>query len=171
MPGSARLLPYDWADGLPLPHPGEARWREAERTARESIRLQPASAAAYYHLGRALLLQQRYPEATVAFEQVREISPTSSTADLGLGQLYLAQGDYDRAVAALSKAADSKAAINQFWLCSAYAAHGNKEKALSTLQNALAAGYHDFAALDASPYFSSLRSDPRFQQLIHRYHR
>jgi hypothetical protein len=30
-------------------------------------------------------------------------------------------------------------------------------------------GFHDFAALDASPYFSSLRTDPRFQQLILRY--
>jgi hypothetical protein len=61
--------------------------------------------------------------------------------------------------------------INLFWLSSAYAAHGDKEKALGTLQKALAAGYRDFAAIDSSPYFSSLRTDPRFQQLTQRYRR
>jgi len=28
---------------------------------------------------------------------------------------------------------------------------------------------HDFAVIDDSPYFSSLRADPRFQQLTQRY--
>ena len=89
-------------------------------------------------------------------------------ADLGLGQVYLAQGDYDRAVASLTKSALT-AAINYFYLSAAYAAGGDKEKALATLQKAFEAGFHDFAALDASPYFSSLRTDPRFQQLNQRY--
>jgi tetratricopeptide (TPR) repeat protein len=87
---------------------------------------------------------------------------------LGLGQVYLAQGDYDKALAALSKNA-RRAGINYFWLAAAYAAHGDKEKTLCTLQKAFDAGFHDFAALDASPYFSSLRTDPRFQQLTQRY--
>ncbi|HSA93791.1 MAG TPA: hypothetical protein VLE48_12330 [Terriglobales bacterium] len=37
------------------------------------------------------------------------------------------------------------------------------------LRQALAAGYRDFAYLDASPYLASLRSDPRYQALIRRY--
>jgi len=40
---------------------------------------------------------------------------------------------------------------------------------LGSLQEALNAGYGDFATIDASPYFSSLRSDPRYQRLIQRY--
>jgi len=50
-----------------------------------------------------------------------------------------------------------------------YAGRDDKEKALAALKEALTAGYRDFAAIDASPYFSSLRADPRFQQLIGRY--
>jgi tetratricopeptide (TPR) repeat protein len=83
---------------------------------------------------------------------------------MGLGQVYLAQGDYDKALAALSKSV-RPAGINYFWLGAAYAARGDREKALATLQKAFDAGFHDFTALDTSPYFSSLRTDPRFQQL------
>jgi TolB-like protein/cytochrome c-type biogenesis protein CcmH/NrfG len=143
---------------------------ESEKAAREAIRLGARSVQSYYHLGRALTLQGRYQEAMATFDHTRELSPTSPTADLGLGQVYLAQGNYDRAVAFLLKTtAKSKSAIYVFWLSSAYAAQGDKEKALVTLQQALNAGYRDFATLDASPYFSSLRSDPRYQQLIRRY--
>jgi hypothetical protein len=30
-------------------------------------------------------------------------------------------------------------------------------------------GFGDFAALDASPYFASLREDPRYKQLVLQY--
>jgi tetratricopeptide (TPR) repeat protein len=88
--------------------------------------------------------------------------------DLGLGQVYLAQGDYDKAVAALSKNV-RPTGIDYFWLAAAFAARGDREKALATLQKAFDAGFHDFSALDASPYFSALRTDPPFQQLTQRY--
>jgi serine/threonine protein kinase/Flp pilus assembly protein TadD len=140
----------------------------AEKAARESLRLESTYPKTYYHLGRALFLQQRYAEAIAAFEHARELDPTSFWADLGLGQAYLAQGDYDKAVAALSRRL-RPAAINYYWLGAAYAARGDKEKALATLQKGFEMGFHDFAALDASPYFSSLRTDPRFQQLSQRY--
>jgi serine/threonine protein kinase/Flp pilus assembly protein TadD len=140
----------------------------AEKASREALRLQPSFVPAYYHLGRALLLQKRYAEAIDFFQREKELSPNSTMADLGLGQVYLAQGNYEQAVAVLTKSALS-AAINYFYLSAAYAAHGDKEKALATLQKAFEAGFHDFAALDASPYFSSLRGDPRFQQLNQRY--
>jgi serine/threonine protein kinase/Flp pilus assembly protein TadD len=140
----------------------------AEKAARESLRLEPALyPKTYYHLGRALMFQQRYAEAIAAFEHSRT-DPADSFPDMGLGQVYLAQGDYDKALAALSKSA-RPAGINYFWLGAAYAARGDREKALATLQKAFDAGFHDFTALDTSPYFSSLRTDPRFQQLTLRY--
>jgi len=141
----------------------------AEKAARESMRLEPfLYPKNYYHLGRALILQQRYPEAIAAFQHARELDSTDTFPDMGLGQAYLAQGDYDKALAALTRSAQP-AGINYFWLSAAYAAHGEKEKGLATLQKAFEAGFRDFAALDASPYFSSLRTDPRYQQLAQRY--
>ncbi|MGA8216101.1 MAG: protein kinase [Candidatus Sulfotelmatobacter sp.] len=153
-----------WALGYEEPPEAVA----AEKAARESLRLESSYPKTYYHLGRALSLQQRYPEAIAALEHARELDPTATWADLGLGQVYLAQGDYDKALAALSKKV-RPSGISYFWLSAAYAAHGEKEKALATLQKSFEAGFHDFAALDASPYFSSLRADARFQQLTLRY--
>jgi tetratricopeptide (TPR) repeat protein len=140
----------------------------AEAAARKAIRLQTSLYPAYYHLGRALLLQKRYDEALAAFEQMRHINRGASSANLGIGQVYLAQGEYDKAVQAIS--ADLRpSGINYYWLGAAYAARGDKEKALATMQKAFEAGFHDFAALEASPYFTSLRGDARFQQLMQQY--
>jgi adenylate cyclase len=140
----------------------------AEKAARESIRLQPSLYSAYYHLGRALSLQQRYAEAIATYEHAKELNSTSTLADLGLGQAYLAQGEYDKAVAALSKGM-RPVGIYHFWLAAAYAARGDKQKALVSLQDAFEMGFRDLPALDASPYFASLRTDARFQQITQRY--
>jgi TolB-like protein/cytochrome c-type biogenesis protein CcmH/NrfG len=158
-----------WALGYMLPPDAAA----AEKAGRESIRLQPSLVGAYYHLGRALLLQGRYSEAIAAFGESKELDPAFTTANFGIGQVYLAQRDYDRALTMFLKQSGEslKSPVVLFMLSSAHAGRGDKEKALDELQKALAAGYRDFAAIDANPYFSSLRSDPRFQQLIRRYRR
>jgi tetratricopeptide (TPR) repeat protein len=62
-----------WA--LAYEQPPEAT--EAEKAARNSLRLESTYPKTYYHLGRALFLQQRYPEAIAAFEHSRELDPTS----------------------------------------------------------------------------------------------
>jgi eukaryotic-like serine/threonine-protein kinase len=134
------------------------RTAAGSRGGREGCTGIPASATlalvAYYHLGRALFLQQRYAEAIAAFEHARELNPTSPYLDLGLGQVYLAQGDYDKAVAALSKNV-RPTGINYFWLAAAFAARGDREKALATLQKH---STRDFTILPYSmPARTSLR--------------
>ncbi|MGA7931335.1 MAG: tetratricopeptide repeat protein [Candidatus Sulfotelmatobacter sp.] len=100
---------------------------EAEKAAREALRLQPSLMVAQYHLGRALLLQGRYEEASKAFEQSAELGEVEY-GDLGAAQIYLAQGNYDAVVARLLKRGEPKEAINSYFLSSAYAAKGTKGK-------------------------------------------
>jgi non-specific serine/threonine protein kinase len=154
-----------WA--LAYEEPPEAA--AAETASRESLRLERvAYPGSYYHLGRALLLQQRYDEAMAAFEKAHQLDPNDNFGTLGLGQVYLAQGEFDKAVASLL-ANMAASAIDYYWLAAAYSARGDKEKALSTLQRAFDFGFNDFKALDASPYFAGLRGDGRFQKMVAKY--
>ncbi|MGA7924862.1 MAG: hypothetical protein WCA20_02575 [Candidatus Sulfotelmatobacter sp.] len=111
------------------------------------------------------MLQRRYPEAIGAFEQAG-IRPRVHLLGPGAGTSLSGARDYDKALAAQSKSIRA-AGINYFWLGAAYAVRGDKETALATLRKAF--GFHDLAALDTSPYFSSLRTDRRFRQLTQRY--
>jgi hypothetical protein len=77
-------------------------------------------------------------------------------------------GEYDKALSAILTSF-RPSGISYYWLGATYAAKGDRAKALETMQKAFQAGFSDFAALDNSPYFAVLRTDPRFQQLIQRY--
>ena len=90
--------------------------------------------------------------------------------ELGLAQTYLAEGDYDKALTAILKSnVGTAASINYYWLASVYAARGEKEKSLAALQKACELGFHDFSALEVSPYFATLRTDPQFPKIVQRY--
>jgi adenylate cyclase len=140
----------------------------AEQAAREALRLEPQFSHAYYHLGRALLLQQRVDEATEAFEHILELSPDAGIAHFGLAQAYLSRGQFDNALAESMKGAFG-GAVGHFLRCAIHAARGNREDALVELESALDQGFRDFTALDTNPHLESLRSEPRFQQLVRRY--
>ncbi len=140
----------------------------AEKAARESIRLEPARFVTQYHLGRALLLQGRYDEAETAFRKAKELSAVSTLPEFGLAQVFLAKGDLGRAISLLEQNPKGNA-VNDYWLACAYAAHGEKEKALANMEKAFAHGYRDFASIETSPYLASIRRDGKFQQLIDKY--
>jgi len=112
----------------------------------------------------------RYQEAEAAFQQARDLGSDSTTGDLGLGQMYLLQGNSERALPLLERQS-RKNSNNLFWLACVYSAHGDKDKALAAMQEALQLGFRDFAAIDASPALAPLRSGPRFQQLTGHYRR
>ncbi|MFZ0285710.1 MAG: protein kinase [Terriglobales bacterium] len=156
-----------WALAYQQPPDPEA----AEKASRESLRLGFTNVSAYYHLGRALLLQKRYDEAIAAFSQGASISPESTTPQFGLTQVYLAEGDYDQAISNFFKEPEEvrSSPINQVVLAFIYAARRDDGKSLAALHKALDGGYVDFATLDASPYLTELRKDPRYQKLIAQY--
>ncbi len=162
--------PYAWgllAWALSYQQPPDPE--EAEKAARQAIRLEPTLFSSYYQLGRALLHQRRYEEAIATLKYAKVLNADFAAADYGLALVSLAMGDYARALAQITRLTRYREVpIGLVLLTSIYAARGEKEKALACLEKALARGYRDIAAIHTSPYLVSLRSDPRFQDLIHR---
>ena len=142
----------------------------AEKASREALRLGFVSMGAYYHLGRALLAQGRFDDARNAFEQSLQANPASDTPHLGLAQVHVAKKEYDLALGELAKSKTGRhTSINLYYTSAAYAGKGDAASALAALQEAFQVGFRDFTALESSPEFATLRSKPRFQQLVARY--
>jgi tetratricopeptide (TPR) repeat protein len=139
---------------------------EAEKAAREALRLSPSLSYAQYHLGRALYMQGRFPEAMAAFDRCEELSGNPDTANFGRAQALTAQKRYAEAVTLMLKRSPLKTALDFYWLSASYAGNGEKEKALANLQKALELGYKDFAAIKANPAFDWVRGDARFQEMV-----
>ncbi|HXR33013.1 MAG TPA: protein kinase [Verrucomicrobiae bacterium] len=142
---------------------------ESEKAAREALRLNPSVGYLQYHLGRALYLQNRFPEAMAAFDRCEELAGNGDTANFGRAQALAAQQRYAEAIATMLKRPVLKTAVDFYWLSSFYAGNGDKEKALATLQKSLDLGFRDYPAINANPGFASLHDDPRFQQLLRRF--
>jgi tetratricopeptide (TPR) repeat protein len=119
-------------------------------------------------LAKALAMAAVPDEALAAFEQMQQIAPRANSASLGIGQVYLAQGEYDKALKAMM-ASFEPAGINYYRLGATYAAKGDHPRALETMQKAFQVGFSDFAAIDNSPYFDSIRNDPQFRQMLSKY--
>jgi TolB-like protein/cytochrome c-type biogenesis protein CcmH/NrfG len=136
----------------------------AEKSVREALRLGFSTLAAYYHLGRALMVQGRYDEAIAAFEHARTLAPTSGNPDFGIAQVYLAKKEYDRASQFFQRMPEGlrKLPGPRFVNSCILAGLGEPDQSLAELQRAVEGGYRDLAAIEASPELGAIRSDPRF---------
>jgi len=138
----------------------------AEQAALKALELQPDFPGAYYHLGRAYLHQKRHDEARAAFEKAADLNPAFRFS--GMPQYYLAIGDYEAALASQGPAA-LDTAIALFYAASIHAAAGRADEALKSLEDSFKMGFRDFPGLERSPYFDSLRDDPRYGEMTRRY--
>ena len=154
-----------WALAYETPPRAEA----AEEAAREAIRLQPMYPGAYYQLGRSLIAQGRYEEAKAAFETSLEQDPGFSTGYMGLAQYSLAVGAPEAALAELEKTRSKNTALNFYYRSAAHTLLGDSDRAITDLESAFELGFRDFAVLETNDYFSALRDDPRYEELIDRY--
>jgi adenylate cyclase len=144
--------------------------RAAESAAREAIRIDPTWFLSYHQLGWALQLQGRYEEAVAAFEYGAQLSPAYRANYWGLGRVQLALGNYDEALASLEKAHSlGETGELLVYMGAAHAGLGDVDGALAAVEQGLARGFRDFDAIEGSPYFASLRDDPRFQALLEKY--
>jgi len=153
-----------WVLGYQQPPDAES----AEQAAREAIRIQPQFTVAYYHLGRALLLQRRLDEAEAAFAHISELSADDTFARYGAAMVHLARGEYAEALEA-HRAARLGGSAARMLRASILTASGDEHGALAELEAAFGEGLRDFSGLAADPYLAPLRDNPRYLELLQRY--
>jgi len=141
---------------------------EAVRLLSEAVALAPDDGEARFQLGKAQLAQHRASEAVATLERAVEISPGNGWAWNSLAYAYLESKQPAKAASSFERVlvfAPHSATLLYNTAC-AYALSENKDKAIEMLDRAITEGYKDKAGMSADPDLVSIRSDPRYQEIV-----
>jgi serine/threonine protein kinase/tetratricopeptide (TPR) repeat protein len=147
------------------------RYDEATEQLRKTLEMEPNYVQGHYYLGMNLLQQSKFKEATAEFEKARAIAPMFVYPISALGYAYAIAGRRMEARQMLDELTElskqeyvlpaSKAIV--------YAGLGDKDNAFKWLEK----GYDERSlgggeTIKVDPVWDSLRSDPRFADLLGR---
>jgi TolB-like protein/Tfp pilus assembly protein PilF len=154
----------DLAEELLVAH----RLDEAVEQSRKTIILDPFFAPAHYVLGQALVQKRSYKEGIAELQKAIELSPGSTAFAANLAYAYAVSGMRDEAERILSdlKNRSPQAFSNAPEIAMVYVGLDNKDQAMAWLEKAYSERFSPWVLM--RPCFNPLRSDPRFQALLHR---
>jgi len=125
----------------------------------------------YYFLGRAYEQKGRMPEAIEMFQRAVDLEKDQAENWANLGHAYAISGKRAEALKIIEHLNESSATsyVAPYNIAAIYAGLGNKDEAFAALDRA----YNERSALLAiyltnDPRMDSLRSDPRFAELVRR---
>jgi serine/threonine protein kinase/tetratricopeptide (TPR) repeat protein len=147
------------------------RYDEAVTELKKCIDVDPSSWAGYDFLALAYQQQGRFPEAIEALQNAtRFIGDSNSIPTADLAHAYAASGRKAEARRILDELLDrsKRGPVSKYALAKVYAALGNKNEALSRLEQAFSERSVSLDFLNVDPELDSLRSEPRFQDLVRR---
>jgi TolB-like protein/Tfp pilus assembly protein PilF len=144
------------------------KYDEAIPHLQRSSQLDPRDYTAYVRLVDVYTQLGRYPEAIAAEEKAKAISGGAVLHSLRLAQIYARMGKRREALQALQEAkADKNWGRHVLDTALVYAALGEKDEAFSWLEKGVER--RDLIIfINTEPKCDSLRSDPRFEQLVRR---
>jgi DNA-binding winged helix-turn-helix (wHTH) protein/tetratricopeptide (TPR) repeat protein len=119
-------------------------------------------------LGHVYLQKGMYEDAISAFQRAVDLYQGNLAIRAGLGSAYALAGKPLEARKILEQIMElsNKSYISAYDIALLYAALGNKDHAFKYLQKAFRDRYYDLIALKVEPGLDSLRSDPRFTDLM-----
>ncbi len=109
-----------------------------------------------------------YAKAIAAYQEAINSGNKSPSLQIYLGTAYAQAGDREKAQAILEQLQTSERYVSPCELAILYAALGERERAFASLETAYAAHDPNLEYLGAQPAYDSLRSDPRFADLVRR---
>ncbi len=163
------------------------RNKEAQKCFQQALKLDPNSAEALNNLGFVEHMQKNYGKAIKYYNKALVARPNSATFHYNLGAAYFAKHDFDKAtqeyraayqidadifqrvsktgIMAQTSSPEDRAAFS-FMVAKMYAQAGDFEHSLQYLRKAMEEGYKGINKVYTDSEFASLRTDPRFADLM-----
>ena len=146
------------------------RFDEAIEQCRRTLEMDPHFLPAHYRLGGVYLQKRMYQEAISEYQTTVELSARRPVMLAGLAYAYAVAGKRKEALRLLGdlQKLSRKQHIGPTLLVQIYAGLGETDQAFECLEKIYAGRYPLMIYLKADPAFDSLRSDPRFEDLLGR---
>jgi TolB-like protein/DNA-binding winged helix-turn-helix (wHTH) protein/Flp pilus assembly protein TadD len=144
------------------------RYDEAIKQSRKTMALDPFFAVAHFELGQAFVQKRMYNEAIAELQKAIELSSGSTTFRSNLAYAYAESGRRNEASKILNdlKTNSQNAFSNAPEIALVYVGLDEKDQAMAWLEKAYTERFNP--SVLRRPAFDPLRSDPRFQNLLHR---
>jgi TolB-like protein/DNA-binding winged helix-turn-helix (wHTH) protein/Flp pilus assembly protein TadD len=158
------IIGADLAEDLLIAH----QYEDAIQRSRKTMDMDPHFALAHYQLGQAFLQKHRYDEAIAELQKAVAFSGGSTTSTSSLAYAYAVSGRRNEALKILSdlKSQPSEKFSNAPEIALVYIGLDDKDQAMAWLEKGYAERFNPGVLM--RPLFFPLRSDPRFQDLLHR---
>ena len=146
------------------------RYDEAIDQCRRTIEMDPNFAVAHWHLGLAYEQKQILDAATEEFKKAISLSGGSPLMRAALGRAYAESQKKHEANEMLNELneLEKRQYVSAYEVAKIYVALGNSEQAFQLLTKASAEHSFHLVNLNVCPQLNSVRSDPRFQDLVQR---
>jgi tetratricopeptide (TPR) repeat protein len=142
---------------------------EAVKQARKVIEMDPNYWQGHWHLGRAYEQKGRHEEAIAELQKAVDLLRAPKVIG-ELGYVYAASGKRAEAEKVIGELEElsKRQYVSPSFIAAVYAALGEKEQAFQWLNKAYEGRAQIIMFLKVDPTFHSLRSDPRFADLVRR---
>jgi TolB-like protein/DNA-binding winged helix-turn-helix (wHTH) protein/Tfp pilus assembly protein PilF len=158
------IISADLADALVIAR----RYQESIKQSQKTIEMDPSFPVAHYQMAQALLQLHNTKQAATELQQAIELSRGNPICTSLLAYLYAVSGSQSEARKILGELKDGSARkqANAADIALIYAGLNEKDQAFAWLEKAYEDRVNPSVLL--RPAFDSLRSDPRFRDLLHR---
>ncbi len=158
------MISADIADAFLIAH----RYNESIQQSRRAIEMDPSFAMAHYQLGQAFAQIHKYNEAILELQEASQLSGGNRVIMSLLAYVYALSGQRNEAnnILEVLKSGSNQGYSNAADIALIYVGFNEKDEAFMWLQRAYEDRFNP--SILSRPAFDTLRSDPRFQDLLRR---